>query len=116
MAQSSPATLASVAGNQSGRLILAQIIDFWERKEHFEGEAHCIICHHKWRAKGLLGSAWLECPKCHSMRGVLKGDIGPRLNEPQWQCGTCDNTFFILVPYAAFCIRCGQYIPWDDIC
>lgn len=70
---------------------------------HGHGEAFCLGCGHEWQAVVPLGTTRLECPKCHSMKGLLKFEFIP---EEMWECG-CGNRLFYITSDGHVCANCG---------
>ncbi len=44
--------------------------------DHLEGEALCTACGHTWQALAPLGTVALECPACHTMKGLYRPGHG----------------------------------------
>lgn len=87
---------------------MADILEFKRKEEHVSGSAVCILCDHKWVAVAEVGTAALECPACHTMKGVFTQLIG-RQTEDHLQCGCCGSEFYAITPKGAYCVNCGKY-------
>jgi hypothetical protein len=76
-----------------------------EREEHLSGEAFCFQCGHTWTAVAPVGTVELECPECHTMKGVFKYGCEPK---SAWVCG-CGCYLFMLSgeSYEMICWQCG---------
>ena len=81
---------------------------------HISGEAQCVDCGHKWVAVAPVGTTDLECPHCGTMRGTWSA-LTRKFDKPLWQCGACDNIYFVLHEKAITCARCGtdHHGIWD---
>lgn len=81
-----------------------------EKKEneapHFSGPAACLACKHEWVAVAPAGTVWLECPKCGTERGVMKGPC-MHFGEDHWTC-ECGNILFHITKHAIYCPMCGK--------
>ena len=77
------------------------------RTPHNVGDAKCIMCGHKWVAICPVGTQWLECSECHSMKGLL---IYPceRKDRLHWNCN-CGNDLFHMTPDGTYCPNCGEW-------
>lgn len=90
------------------------IVEFKRKQEpaetpHMTGEAHCIACKHEWVGAAPVGTVWLECPECHTMKGLLRLH-GERSGE-HWTCA-CGNQLFYIMREGAYCPNCGDWQAW----
>lgn len=69
------------------------------------GTAHCRECGHSWTAQAPLGTIILECPECHTMKGVFDFGIYPATGA-LWVCD-CGCDLFRITDKAIYCWRCG---------
>jgi Zn finger protein HypA/HybF involved in hydrogenase expression len=77
-----------------------------EESPHLSGEAHCLICKKEWIAVCPIGTIWLECPDCHSMKGLMKYPV--QREEPEWICN-CGNDLFKITQDGFYCPNCGDW-------
>ena len=70
------------------------------------GPAHCRECNHKWEALAPEGTVKLECPECHTLKGVFDYGISPGKGVI-WECA-CGNDLFCITPDGMYCWRCGK--------
>lgn len=77
-------------------------------KPHGAGEAFCFQCDHHWTAVALAGTTQLECPSCHTMKGLFKFPFAPSAGQLVRQCA-CENQLFYLTPDGHMCANCGIY-------
>lgn len=82
-----------------------------ERGPHCNGTAICLTCNHEWEGVWPVGEVALECPSCHSERGRSKFDVVPAVGSQVWECTSCGNQLFNLLPDRVHCPGCGQ--QWD---
>lgn len=68
------------------------------------GEAFCIRCDHRWVATVELGTEYLECPECKTLKGVFKYPYAP---ETAWECN-CGNQLFYITQDGHLCPNCGN--------
>lgn len=80
--------------------------------EYGEGEAFCLNCNHTWVAVVETGTTQLECPECHTMKGLLKYPYSIVEDQPTLSCG-CGNQLFYLTPEGHLCPNCGIYQEYD---
>jgi len=91
---------------------VADIIEFKRPEKadpHGTGEAFCFQCKHTWVAVAPVGSTQLECPECHTMKGLWKFPFEPSVEGREggrWQCN-CGNQLFYLTPKGYMCPNCG---------
>ena len=72
------------------------------------GQAFCIQCDHQWTATVPTGVVRLECPKCHTLKGLLKFEYKPPTGQLVRECD-CGNQLFYLTPEGHMCCNCGIY-------
>lgn len=68
-----------------------------------EGAAVCLSCAHEWVAVVPVGTpvnapgevSGLECPKCHSLKGVMKRFLVYD-KCPTWHCEKCTSFLFTI--------------------
>lgn len=77
------------------------------------GEAFCIQCGHEWEAITDTGTVQLECPNCHTMKGLFKFPFEPNEGQLVRECG-CGNQLFYLSPEGHLCANCGIYQRYQD--
>ena len=87
------------------------IIPLFKEKEPedevtLSGEAHCMQCKHEWAASVPVGVTWLECPECHSMKGMLKYTV--QRDGLEWHC-KCGCDLFKMTPDGFYCPNCGEW-------
>lgn len=78
-------------------------LDFHRFNPHIGGDARCLTCGHEWQAIAPIGTTELECPSCHTWKGVFIGFAAP---DEVWQCD-CGNQHFYISHEGAMCARCG---------
>lgn len=88
---------------------MSQVIPFKRpepHEEHLSGEAVCIGCQYKWVAVTPVGVWQLECPSCHSMKGIFRLPIGAGTGDPEFvcECGCVALTAYIR--HGKFWLRC----------
>lgn len=84
---------------------MADILQFKQRESaHSRGWASCQHCRHKWQAVAPAGVVELECPKCHSMKGLYI--YGHEDDESTWLC-KCGCHVFTISETGAVCWKCG---------
>lgn len=79
-----------------------------DAEPHLSGKGHCLNCHHVWVAVAPLDTVDLECPECHTMKGVFNYAVTPPDDVDVWTC-SCDNQLFYITPEGHWCPNCGQY-------
>lgn len=72
---------------------------------HMTGEAICTGCNKEWTAVAPVGTKELECPDCHTMKGLFKHHLAPVTNE-LWVCN-CGNRLFFILKGQIQCCECG---------
>ena len=72
---------------------------------HMTGEVLCTSCGKEWTGVVPVGTHELECPDCHTMKGVFKHHLAPVTNEVL----TCDcsNRLFFIMKGKIQCCECG---------
>lgn len=70
------------------------------------GDAHCMACGRKWVAVCPIGTVWLECPECGSMKGLMNFPVTRDI--PLWTCN-CGNDLFRATQDGFYCPNCGEW-------
>lgn len=93
---------------------MTNIIEFKkpEYDPHGSGEAFCLQCHHEWIAVVPVGTTQLECPECHTMKGLLKFAYSPSDDQLVRECN-CGNQYFWITPDGHMCPNCGTYQSYE---
>ena len=87
--------------------------DITEGKQHLAAEAKCLACGEEWVAvaeqcEDIVG---LECPACHTMRGVFNHNFAP---DEAIVC-VCGSMHFCVTPnWVLVCLACGSLIRYED--
>ena len=90
----------------------AEIHNILDASPHLSGEAMCLVCQHKWVAVAPIGECSLECPECHTFRGVFTGNP---LGEEHYRC-KCGCSHFAILPGFRFrCLHCAHLHSTEDI-
>jgi len=71
-----------------------------------------MSCSHEWIAVAPAGATWLECPECHTMKGLFKHACLKSAEnndgwEPWWTC-SCGNELFVVYRNGIMCPNCGK--------
>ena len=89
---------------------MAEIISLSEYKEentpHITGPAKCLCCKHEWQAVAPVGTDFLECPECHTMKGVYYSPV--LYGSDVWTCHCGCDLFRIHPEKGVYCPMCGQ--------
>ncbi len=80
-----------------------------ETETTVSGPAKCAACGKCWVATAPGGVVALECPACHSMRGVFVWPVQPPDGELIWICD-CGGDLFVLRPHGPWCVRCATWV------
>ena len=88
------------------------VITFPKKEQTATGEAFCIQCGHEWIAIAPTGTIQLECPECHTMKGLYRWPFSVGEGELIRECN-CGNRLFILTPKGHLCANCGIYQEYD---
>ena len=95
------------------------VVDFSKAKEerepHVAGTLFCMGCDHEWTAVWKQGTTEFECPECKSMRGRNKFDVSPAPESIFWQCTSCTNQLFYLLPDRVHCPGCGNQWNYGEV-
>jgi hypothetical protein len=90
---------------------MAEIISLADKKQekspHITGEARCRECGHEWTAVAPLGARWLECPECHTVKGLFKYPCD-RKDDEHWTC-KCGMDVFTVYRNGIMCPICGEW-------
>lgn len=82
------------------------IVNLQDYKPHLSGEAICLQCENKWIASAPIGIAeGLECPECHTFKGVFLGLCST--NDYHWRCTCGCFIFSITESKGIYCLKCG---------
>ncbi len=73
---------------------------------HSSGECKCLACDYKWVGVVPIGTIWLECPKCHLMRGRFIYHC--QREDSYWTC-KCGNELFYITHEGCYCPNCGLW-------
>ena len=76
------------------------------------GEAFCLQCGCEWYAVAPTGVTQLECPQCHTMKGLFRFGFEPCEGGMVREC-QCGNRLFYLTPEGHMCANCGIYQSYD---
>jgi hypothetical protein len=76
-----------------------------ERGAHNTGPAFCAQCDHEWVAVAPVGTVALECPECHTMKGLLKWPCEPE--HGIWTCACGCYVMIISATTNILCYNCG---------
>lgn len=76
-----------------------------EGSPHMQGPARCVACGHKWEAVAPVGTKQLQCPKCHTLKGLFMNPVAPSENQI-WTCA-CGCQLFFIGPKYMHCYQCG---------
>lgn len=87
---------------------MSNVIEFAKKEPHAAGEAFCFQCGHTWVAVAPAGETQLECPSCHTMKGLWKFPFAPSEGQLVRECN-CGNQLFYLTPEGHLCANCGTY-------
>ncbi len=77
-----------------------------EAEPHAAGECICLTCKHEWVGVAAVGVIDLECPSCHTHKGVWKFAHHPGPDVEHYEC-KCGNRLFIITRDYHFCPNCG---------
>lgn len=78
-----------------------------EKEGVLSGEARCRECGHEWVAVAPLGTRWLECPQCHTDKGLFKYPCD-RKDDLHWTC-SCGMDLFTVYEKGIMCPVCGEW-------
>lgn len=76
--------------------------------QHSNGEAFCLQCSCTWLAVAPTGTVQLECPNCHTMKGLYRYPHSVPADALIRRCD-CGCTLFQLTPEGHLCPNCGVY-------
>lgn len=97
---------------------MGEVVSLAERRPHLSGKAWCTACGHDWVAVAPVGTVWLDCPSCHTERGLY---VAPMTDVDAashiFQCAKCQGDVFVIHlvegTTVVNCIRCGERnFPW----
>jgi len=72
------------------------------------GIAVCMTCKHEWNTAAPVGTLYLQCPECETMKGRFKYPFNVKSGEYQRICD-CGNDLFYITPKGHLCPNCGNY-------
>lgn len=75
--------------------------------EQLRGRARCSGCRHEWEAIAPVGSVMLECPGCHTMKGLYVYPVADGVGE-RWVCN-CGCDLFYVKQDGYQCYICGVF-------
>lgn len=85
-----------------------------KRSAHFDDEAYCSACEHRWRAVAPVGTTWLECPNCKTYRGLFQ--YAPHRGDLSRVCDSCNGFLFTVLERGKLeCVRCATLLPGDYV-
>lgn len=87
---------------------MSNIVEFKRPEQHGAGEAFCFQCKHEWVSVAPTGTVQLECPNCHTMKGLFKFPFNVEEGDLVRVCN-CGNSLFRLTPEGHLCVNCGIY-------
>ena len=73
---------------------------------YFAGMVVCLNCQRTWTAVAPGDTEQLECPSCHTFKGVWMYPFR-RPDEEHFRC-RCGNIYFCLTPTTTYCPNCGR--------
>jgi Zn finger protein HypA/HybF involved in hydrogenase expression len=83
----------------------------FRKQEHVNGNAKCLSCDHEWHATAKVGTTWLECEKCGTMKGRFKNPIVRGKTLYHCECG---NELFQISENGIYCPMCGtEHNPFE---
>lgn len=90
------------------------VVDLSSRRhvQHGEGDAFCIQCGHEWIAVSPTGTTQLECPECHTLKGLYRFPFNFEEGTLVRECN-CGNRLFYLSQNGHLCANCGIYQRYD---
>lgn len=91
-----------------------KVISFQDRlkSQTMSGDAFCLQCGHQWVAVAPAGTVRLECPECHTEKGLFRFECVLPDETPTWTCH-CGNQLFYLTPDGHLCANCGIYARYE---
>lgn len=73
---------------------MADVIPF-QRPEppdpHCTGEARCVACGHRWEGVAPVGTRWLECSECGTMKGTWYNAVEASVGDTEYSCAHCGS-------------------------
>jgi Zn finger protein HypA/HybF involved in hydrogenase expression len=82
-----------------------KVINLDDHRPHISGEARCLACKHEWVAAAPIGTDWLECPECGTLKGRFIRHCEPE-EGIRWRC-QCGNDLFQVYETGILCPNCG---------
>lgn len=83
---------------------MSNIVDLDSLRPHNSGPCRCLQCEYEWAGTVPIGVVALECPKCHTYKGVLGGLVMP---DESMCCPKCGNHLFFVLCDSELCSCCG---------
>jgi hypothetical protein len=77
-----------------------------ENTPHLSGPARCLACNHEWVAVAPVGTDFMECPACRTMKGVFYSPV--LYGSDVWVCHCGSDLFRIHPEKGIYCPVCGQ--------
>jgi hypothetical protein len=93
---------------------MGEIVDLSQKRvknsPYLSGECLCLQCCYEWVGVAPTGVMELQCPSCHTMKGVYKYGCEPDAEGGGWICN-CGCYLFILsgTSQRMICWKCGSY-------
>lgn len=76
-----------------------------------QGEVVCIGCKHKWMGVASVGTQWLECPECGTMKGTWRAAVEAGEGDTVYKCSYCGGVamtaFYRANLFWFICMNCG---------
>jgi len=85
---------------------MEKVINLNEKRPHMQGETVCLGCGHKSRAVAPIGTVFMECSNCGTMKEVFKYPV--EREGLHWKCN-CGNELFKMTPDGIYCPNCGAW-------
>ncbi len=79
-----------------------------EKSPHRAGLVKCLGCKHEWVGVCSMDTINdLECPECHTFRGVFMHNYCAPDGDLRWECH-CGNDIFKVLSTSIMCMACGS--------
>jgi Zn finger protein HypA/HybF involved in hydrogenase expression len=85
---------------------MGQVYNLQEKMPHQQGPTICLQCGNKGHAVAPIGTSFMECPKCGTMKEVFQYPI--ERDGVHWAC-KCENQLFRITPDGIYCPQCGEW-------
>lgn len=91
-----------------------KVVDFKKKPMEYTvtGDAFCYQCKHEWVAVVPHKTVRIQCPECHTYKGLFKFPACVPKDALLRQC-ECGNELFYLTPEGHLCANCGEYQFYD---